>query len=294
MKKPRRTSACEERCALTSALLAELESLGFRPSAKTPLDLLFADRKARVFHSAIRPHITSSALPPNSFLRLSEHVLIVCPELCLIQVANSLPIERLILMCSEFCGTYLLLGSGNQPAERPPLTTLPALRMYAAKALPPRAGLAFRRALRHAVDGAASPMEARVALMLVLPHALGGYNLPEPVLNHSHRLSNDAYRLYPHSPCRLDICWPKAMTAVEYDGAVHERSAQHARDVARLNALALDGFEITVITYAQVQDPAAFDAIARRLAARMGQRLQIRADNYPARQRRLRREFDLL
>ena len=84
------------------------------------------------------------------------------------------------------------------------------------------------------------------------------------------------------------------MTAVEYDGAVHERPTQHARDVARLNALALDGFEVTVITYAQVQDPAAFDAIARRIAARMGCRLQIRADNYPARQRRLRREFDLL
>ena len=206
LKKSRRIVPCEKHSPLTPALLAELESLGFHPSTKTPLDLLFANREARVFHATVRPHVTSSALPPDSFLRLSEHVLIVCPELCLIQISNALPIERLILMCSEFCGSYLPLSAGNQPSERPPLTTLPALRIYAAKALPPRAGLRFRRALRHAVDGAASPMEARVALMLALPHALGGYNLPEPVLNHPHHLSAEAFRLYPHSPCRLDIC----------------------------------------------------------------------------------------
>ena len=83
------------------------------------------------------------------------------------------------------------------------------------------------------------------------------------------------------------------MTAVEYDGAVHERLKQHARDVARLNALALDGYAMTVVTYAQIQDPTAFDAIARRIAAKMGHRIQIRVDDYPTRQHRLRREFDL-
>ena len=83
------------------------------------------------------------------------------------------------------------------------------------------------------------------------------------------------------------------MLEVEYDGGVHETPHQHARDVARLNALALDGYDITVITYAQARDPAAFDAIVRTLATKMRHRIHIRIDDFPARQLRLREAFDL-
>ena len=129
-------------------------------------------------------------------------------------------------------------------------------------------------AARLAFDGAASPMEAKLALLLSLPTRLGGFGLPRPQLNRPFALSPEAQLVYPHTPCRLDLSWPGTDLDVEYDGSGDEHSGDmHAKDVARLAALRLDGVDVLVLAKQQVYDPRAFAQMVQVIAGKLGGRI---------------------
>ena len=78
-----------------------------------------------------------------------------------------------------------------------------------------------RRAAGLVRPGAASPMETRVRLLLVLA------GLPEPLIDHqiSHPDGSLQYR--------LDLSYPKVRLAIEYDGAHHDLIGQRGPDLVR-------------------------------------------------------------
>ena len=287
LRYPRAMSRAER---LTEDLRAELQALGFSPSQKEPLDLLFCSAGARSRATWAQVHTNSAPLPSNSLIQLSDHVMIASPELCFIQIAETMPREKLVLAGCELCGTYAQVGPGRVLVQRPQLTSIQRIRAL----LPKTAGEKVSKpakALPLVLERAASPWEAKVALLLTLPSAWGGYGLPAPELNAEIPLADEARRLYHHRTCRLDLYWPEACFDVEYDGRNYHEGDAHAKDVARLAALRLEGIDVLELSQAQVSDADAFHHLATVVAATLGKRLRVRRQDFIERRARLREAF---
>lgn len=104
---------------------------------------------------------------------------------------------------------------------------------------------------------AESPPESIVRVHCVLA------GLPRPVCNLD--VHHEGLWL-----ARVDLAWPEAMLAVEYDGAVHLTDAQRRRDASRRNALQRAGWLVITLTGDDLRTPTLMcrrisDAITERL-----------------------------
>ena len=286
------TTAATEPGRVTRELLNELSALGFHPSAEHPIDLIYADQKRRHRSSMVRAHVSAASYPDGSFIRLSDHVLIVSPEMAFIQ-AGSLPYGSLLMTGCQFCGIYALTGQKDDLAERPPLTSPTDIRAYLALCPDGIIGRRIRQAANHLMDNAASPQEARLALLLTLPHAQGGYALPEPTLNPPIPLGEAAYAIYGHSPCHPDLYWEGARLAVEYDGR-DSHANRSDEDIARISALQVQGLKVITVNMRQLNDVGATRGIAEGISTHLGRHLHIRCRTFPERHARLRAELGLM
>ena len=298
LKRLRAPSPMAAPVALTRDLLGELAWLGFAPSKQHPLDLLFSAGAVRASANLVRAHATNLTLPAGSLIQVSEHVCVTSPELTYALVARKQDVRHLAMVASELCGTYVRTPPGQPLGERPPLTTVARLQAFLSE-LHPKGTSAAHAGARLAFDNAASPMEAKLALLLGLPTSLGGFGLPRPMLNREFALSREAQLIYSCTPCRLDLSWPGTNLDVEYDGSGDEHTGDmHAKDVARLAALRLDGLDVLVLAKQQVYDPAAFtqmaQAIAGKLSGRPGRAWRIRTRDFEAKQASLREAIDLV
>jgi hypothetical protein len=122
------------------------------------------------------------------------------------------------------------------------LTTLEALSEYAmARHLD---GVQrMRRALGYVREGAESPMETLIRLMIVFSR------LPEPVCNKNIFDSGGRFL------ARGDLVFFRWKVLVEYDGVHHERDpVQRQKDRARREALEAEGWRVIVITVGDLSD----------------------------------------
>ncbi|MGH3745419.1 MAG: hypothetical protein ACRDTP_11215 [Mycobacteriales bacterium] len=114
-----------------------------------------------------------------------------------------------------------------------------------------------RDAVRRCREGAQSPMETRLRLLLV------SAGLPEPVLQHPVRTSL--------GELHLDLAWPHARIGVEYDGYTwHSDQETFARDRRRWRALAAAGWDMHPVPHADVRHPHALLSALRAALARRG------------------------
>lgn len=101
-----------------------------------------------------------------------------------------------------------------------------------------------RRCLALVREGAESPMETFVRLMLVFAR------LPEPFPN---QIIRDAHGDF---LARGDLVYPPYLVLVEYDGWQHERDArQRQHDIGRRERLEQAGWRIIVVTVADLKKP---------------------------------------
>jgi very-short-patch-repair endonuclease len=73
---------------------------------------------------------------------------------------------------------------------------------------------------------------------------------------------------------RLDLAWPDALVAVEYDGPEHRTITGQNRDAFRDEGLDALGWEVVHVTSAMVLDPRAADRLAARIARKLRGRLR--------------------
>ena len=293
---PYRIPAAQQALASTQppadTALAELRRLGFSPTAKTPVDLLFFGREPRTRTVWSRAHAVFDELPQGTLVQLSDLVAVVSPELCFVQMATIRSFEQTVLAGFELCGTYAQLGPDRNLAERPPLTSTARIgelmgQLRRTRTAKPASALAY------VLDGAASPMEAKLAILLTLPATSGGYGLPAPQMNAPIPLGAAAFRVYPHSPCRADLYWPAARFDLEYDGEDAHEADAHDKDVARLAALAMEGVDVLEVAKAQLADAAALHGIAGVVARKLGRRLRVRRRDFVVRCTRLREQLEM-
>ena len=251
--------------------------------------MLFASPALRSRTAHIASHVFAGPLPEGSLVRLSDRILVASPELAFAQMSEVFTPEREVMAGMELCGSYAITADGLQ--ERAPLTGVARLSAFASEMMGPLSKAA--KATRYILDGAASPMEAKLALLLCLPTTRGGYGFPLPELNRRIDLGADARRLYDAAFCRADLFWSDAGLDVEYDGRDAHEGDAHAVDVAREAALEAQGISVMRLTYAQVEDPDAFDVVAKTLGKRLGKDVRVRATAFEENRLFLRGELEL-
>lgn len=214
-------------------------------------------------------------MPDTAFITAGQEFLIASPELCFLQLASVLSLERLIALGYELCGTYVLQEAAPATQRTGPLSSAAKLTAFAnaMSGFPGRKKAL--RAARYVLDGSASPMETALGMMLSLPYALGGYCLEPPVLNSRIDAPRSMRDRVDRSHCRPDLCWPEHRLCIEYDSALyHHDPEQQEIDARRRNSLAALGYTVLTVSPRQLTDSALFNRLAKQVADLLGKRLR--------------------
>lgn len=218
---------------------------------------------------------------------------VVSPELLYAQMAHSLNMLELIQLGFELCGSYSLNPSGDGFWQREPYTSVKDIARF----LTSQQRCVSRKAsnaLRFVLDGAASPREVQLALLMTLPRHKGGYGLPQPNLNSKIAVPRVAKHIIPKSHYVCDLLWPEQHVAMEYDSdAFHTGTQKIAEDSSRRNALNMLGVSLVTVTNEQVKRIDEMDRLARTLSRRLGKRTR-NSVNYDFRARQLQLRAELL
>lgn len=255
-----------------------------------PYHVLVADAASRGKSQLVRSHVCAAAYPPGSFRRLTHDLYVSSPEPCFLQLAPSLPFGRLALLGMELCGGYALDADDSEGfRRREPLSTAAALRRISQRFSGVKGAKPARLAARFLVDGALSPMEAAVVLLLCAPTSRGGYGLAPPVLNAEVRLTRSSARWPASRFC--DLYWPARRLAIEYDSnRFHVGANRIARDASRRAQLAREGVTVLTLTWDQVRDVTQFHEVALLVAARLQGGFRCSRSDWASRRAELRRQ----
>ncbi len=245
-----------------------------------PLHLLVPEDDVRRRVDGTVCHASRTVLPVGAILDAGGGLFVSSPSLSIVQAARLCDVPGLSFHASELCGAYALADGACVAFETLPPATLAGLRAGLADIRAANPGIKVRglgtaeRAVRYAVDGAASPAETVLTLLLCLPCALGGYGLPYPVSNVPLEVPTALRPLAERAVYKPDLYWERARLAVEYNGRGHD-DRRISLDARRLNAMASSmGLTILVCTYEQLAGTGLFDRLARQVAHGLGVRLQ--------------------
>ena len=293
--------------------LARAENVG---GLSFPLHVMLADPGARrASRQQMRQHVFRGETPNGCFVGVGEGLMVSSPEFCFLQLADELPLVKLIELGYELCGTYSMPATAAQdgklvlPARdsgeqldgkpispkngfsaRPPLTGTKKLAAFLARMPGVKGHQKAMRALSYISDGAASPMETKLAIILTLPYKLGGYHFPRPKHNNRIVPVKTARRSAPKAYYACDLYWADYGVAVEYDSdSYHTGPDRIAEDSIRRAALALMGITVFTVTNQQIRSAPELRKVACALASHMGKRLQYANTGFAAAHSELRK-----
>lgn len=273
--KARRSATARARKAMQSQEKPRLSEGNRRPAGCTlPVNAIVGTPSARAQTKSVLGH-RWGLLPERSVEEAGEGFFVSTPEFCFLQMANRLSLARLIQLGCELCGTYAQQDAGPAVRRDVALTSVDRLRAFV-EAAPGAYGRAkASRALRFVLDGAASPMETALVLLLCLPYRLGGYALEQPQLNYRVNVPNRQRKLADRGYCECDLCWPGSHLAVEYDSALYHLDPERQEsDARRRGTLVSLGFTVLTVSRMQVMDGGAFNRLAHQVANLTGKRLR--------------------
>ncbi len=202
-------------------------------------------------------------------VKAGDDLFVSSPEFAFLQMANLLDDEQLLFVGFELCGRYGIGAEGVFP--RPQVCTSQDLVSCANRM--PRV-----RGRRHAtiiaplvIDGAGSPMEAALALILHTTREEGGYGLPAPELNKSIPVQGKARRQWMEDHITPDLLWENVKLAIEYDSNLHHSaSSRIASDAKRRDVLAELGYRVITVTTEHMRSFREIERIAHVVASTLG------------------------
>ena len=251
-----------------------------------PIHVLVSPQAARAPRGMQRLHYADH-IPGRSVMNIGGDVDVVCPELCFVHMASTLPLVELIRLGYELCGRYASFDEMRYDCE--PVTTPARLQAYLSRAAGIKGVKRARRALQYVLANSASPMETALAMLLTLPYSLGGYSLPAPLLNERVEADGRSDNLLHQEFYVCDLLWKEAGVGIEYDSTAFHSSAQRmAHDAQRRGDLAVLGVHVETVTADQVFNWAQTDKLAGRMAKLLGQRIRPTQAGFLEKQAQLR------
>ena len=229
-----------------------------------PFDILIPASNPPRCPDRFRPHKQSCQLPRHALYPLWDGIHVVSPELCFVQMCNTLSFVEALELGMELCGTYALRPDYAEGKAQRDFALIDAAtlsrRLQAWEGLK-GLGLA-RRAAKYLAGGSASPMETKLYLLLCLPLQYGGYNLGRPLLNPELKLTPEEAKMLRVTKIKPDMLWEKQKLIIEFDGRQHEEEQQSKYDALRQTVLENRGYTVLRIMRHQMYNPIAFDGFA--------------------------------
>lgn len=264
-----------------------------------PVGFLVEQAKDRRSSVLRRSYTCKSTLPQDSFVALAPNLFACTPEFALVQSAAHMTDVEIAQTAYELCGVFSIDQRHSDADVRTvPFASVASMQAFCSKASYVHGAPRVRRMLEYVLDGAASPREVDLALLLFLSRRYGGYGLPKGVLNQpcSAVQRGRIVRLGDGKPYIPDIGWPGKGLAVEYDSAREHSDASRAlRDVHRRNIFLSYGVKTFAMTSSQMKSVGASDDFARRIAKELGHETRKRdwTEEWKRRQEKLRSELGL-
>jgi len=265
-----------------------------------PFNIIIGNQLARRKTAFFRMRVYTGATPDGCFISIGGGLAISSPQFCFFQMAAELSLIKLIELGFELCGSYSLPvpAEGDALYDHTPLTSTQALKAFTARMEGVKGKKNAFRALRYIVSGSGSPMETKLVMLLTLPHHLGGFALPMPVLNKRLNLSKadkQRLRISEKAYFKCDLLWPDEGIAVEYDSDAHHSDVNRlAADSERRFDLNVIGIYTVTVTRKQLMNPVAFERIARQISKKIGRRWKQKTDIARNAEYELRRQLQLL
>lgn len=278
------------------------------------LDVLVSTNSGRHQAKGVRAHLCTTKLPAGSFVptdAMGIEFYLSAPELVFLQMAGEVEFDHLIYVGFALCSSFRLdeyAPGGCALREWPdaPLTSVARIRAYLERipAGTKGRGVALR-ALEHVRDGARSPYEIGLAMVIGMPLRLGGYALGETAMN-------PEIQVYDGVDARGQVRWvtriPDILVSardsvgvvrrvgVDYDARLtHGAPERVARDLDRRNLLApTERFRHITLGTQQVKNYVAFRREMDRIRRALGQRKKPRLVGDPSSERNRRLEADTL
>ncbi len=252
----------------------------------SPVDISIRDYGNRVTTSLKRTHGCSGLLPRRSLVKLSENdLLVVTPPLLLAQYSDVNHDKlALIRLAYELCGTYSHCPDGRVAYSRAPIARAKLLGTYCDRWAATQSGGQIRRGMTWlrdisnlVLDNSASPMETVVSMLGFLPHKLGGFGIPSPVLNYQIKLTDKERHLLKRRELYLDAYWENSKVALEYDSTMfHGTPKERTTDSKRRDFLLSKGITVITLTKDQVFNYALFHNVMMQLARQLRFRFRVR------------------
>lgn len=221
--------------------------------------------------------IYSHLLPARSVVKLTTEVYCLAPFMVYVMLSNHVDLVTLLRLGMRMCATFSD-WNGRVIYNTPQIATVSHLN----QALDLCSGMngikKARRCISYIANGAASPAEESLYLLLCLPQMLGGCALSNAVLNMPLSQNSPDNR---HGVRFGDLCWPGSQLCVEYDSAeFHESLQSHAHDSIRRLQLMQMGYTVITITDKQLFNVLEFRECAHEISRIVGKRIRYTTEFY--------------
>ena len=223
------------------------------------VDVLVFQASHRRARKDVACHLYRSGLPLESLQFVGGDIYAVSVPLCALQAAEQLDFWSCVEYYYELCSRYRLpFNADDRYAECRPATSVEELRAYFESHPGMHGSRLARRAITYVRDGARSPMETALMMMLVMPRADGGLGIRDIEMDYVLPVTGYARKLTRSRSFFCDVFIRRALLDVEYGGLVHEEMHRRASDNERTNALRAMGYDVIEVSRQNFFDKQAF------------------------------------
>lgn len=222
---------------------------GITPEDAATIDILVPFVSQRCRTRGTRSHVFGRLIREEMIAQVAEGVWVTNAALTFVQAAAWADPLELLEFGYEACGSYeTSLGAGDAYRTRPALATRADITGYLGLLGGANGVCRARRTFSLVREGSRSPMETALAIMLALPRAQGGMGLADFSMNHRVDMPASMRTAFSSSFLELDLYFPKAGLALEYDGESHAELKRRTHDADRVAALSMLGIRVRTIT----------------------------------------------
>ena len=240
------------------------------------LELLVRDKSERLRTNDIICNCWGpKPLPPQSICKIGDNLYAVSPELCLLRIAPRLTFLEFVRAISNFMSIFCFSHHNRiDLIRREPLLTKDDIRSFLQNCKGLTGARLTERAVKWAVERAASPREVSVDLALSLPSHLGGQNVGPLEANAPVLLDDAARPLTTKSYLIADVAFPgnKNLFAEYNSDKFHDTEEQKQYDFEKITALQRMKKTVVPISTRQFNNYDAFSSISNGLRAQLGKR----------------------
>ncbi len=267
---PVSSSALYQETYKRAEFMRTLDFLNF----KTPVHIAVPGKIFRNNTETLAFHRLPANMPENSFIRIDESMYIASPEYCFLQAANEMTLQDAVTLACDLCAIYIKDKYEEYGQRRREIiTSTEQISGYLDHAKNIHGINKAKRAITYALNRANSPMESRLATIIMLPLFCGGYGLIKPELNKDVLLSENGAAHLGRPVCCCDMVWEKQKIVLEYDSNLsHLSIKQHYKDKKRATALGLSDYKVIQITAADVQSFRPIENLFFMIRNALGQR----------------------